>query len=360
MSLLKVDPSVFAVNNLYQIIVPTHGPCFVWVAVGEENFFDHSNGIMRCNTNFHKVEIPQEILNSKQEYTVYLKPVTKRKSYGAETEEAEQKTYVFRAPTRENLRVYNISDAHSLVSEPVAAAQNFGGIDLLILCGDIMHFCDSEADFLNVFKICSEITGGEIPVVSARGNHDMRGKLAEKYAEFMPSADGKIYYTFRIGSLWGVVLDCGEITADSNPEHGFTVCCDPFRREQTEFLKKVIANSQNEYNADGIKHRIVVVHDPFFEKHNPPYDVARDIFREWFNIIEKNIKPNFWLCGHSHRTEVRRPPYSVDEFGIKTPLVMASTPGDNFFCGGGFEFNDDGIFLTFADNMGKKEEPIKL
>ncbi len=358
--MLKTDPTVFAVNNVYQIIVPVEGMCFFSVKVGESEYFDASNGMMRCDTDVHRVEIPQEQLNAAGEYTVILRPVIARNTYGAETGEPISRTYVFRAPPQKDLRIYNISDAHSLVAEPIAAAKTFGEIDLLILCGDIMHVCDRPEDFMNVYKICSEITGGSIPVVSARGNHDMRGRCADRFAEYMPAANGKIFFTFRLGSLWGVVLDCGEITPDCNPEHGFTVCCDPFRREQTEFLKRVVDNSAAEYAAEGVKNRIVVVHDPFFERHNPPYDVARDIFKEWFTLINENMNPDLWLCGHSHRTEVRRPPYAVDEFGIKSPLVMASTPGKNFFCGGGFELGEGGIFLTFTDSSGEKSERIKI
>lgn len=358
--MLRFNPTVFAVNDNYQIIIPVSRDSFAYIEIDNKRFFSHSNGVMRCESFIHKIDVPMSVLNSATAYTVCIRPISARKGYGAETEEIRKYYFNFFKPPKDNIRIFNISDAHSLINEPIAAAKTYGQINALVLCGDIMHSCNSMEDFCNVYKICSEITGGNIPVVSARGNHDMRGKAAEKYQDYMPSADGKIYYTFRIGSIWGVVLDCGEITADSNPEHGFTICCDPFRHEQTKFLRRIVKDSENEYAADGVKTRIVVVHDPFFEKHNPPYDVARNIFRDWFDIIEKNIKPNFWLCGHSHRTEVRRPPYSVDEFGIKTPLVMASTPGDNFFCGGGFEFNDDGIFLTFADNMGKKEEPIKL
>lgn len=358
--MLKTNPTVFAVNNVYQIIVPVENESFFWVRVGDKNFYDASNGIMRSATNIHKADIPQEALNEAGEYTVFLRPVLERKTYGVVTGDAISFTFPFKAPPAGNIRIYNISDAHGLVAEPIAAAKAFGKIDLLVLCGDIINDCNTNDCFMNIYKICSGITGGSIPVVSARGNHDMRGKYAEKFSECMPSANGKIYYTFNIGSLWGVVLDCGEITADSDPAHGFTVCCDPFRREQIEFLKGIVANKENEYAAKNIKNRIVVVHDPFFEKHIAPYDVARDIFKEWFEQINENINPDFWLCGHSHLTEVRFPGYAADEFGIKSPLVMASTPGNNFFVGGGIDLKDNGIFITFTDSNGKHFESIKI
>ncbi|MBQ8550885.1 MAG: metallophosphoesterase [Clostridia bacterium] len=357
--MLKVNPTVFAVNKNYQIIVSAESESFCSVRVGEREFFSESNGMARLAL-VHKIDVPQSLLDSVGEYTVLIRPVTLRKGYGAETAEPMIYKYPFYAVPTGDIRAYNISDAHSLVNEPIAAAKAFGKIDLLILCGDVMNDCHTPESFENVYKICSAITCGSIPVVSARGNHDMRGRLADRFADYMPAADGKIFFTFTLGSLWGVVLDCGEITPDSNPEHGFTVCCDNFRREQTEFLKRIVENKETEYAAEGVKRKIVVVHDPFFEKHNPPYDVTRDIFREWFEVINPNIDPDFWLCGHSHLCEVRRPPYHIDEFGIKAPLVMASTNGKEFFRGGGFEFKDDGIYLTFTDNVGNRSDSIKI
>lgn len=354
--MLKFNPTVFAVGNTYQIMAAVDRESFCWVEVGGELYFDASNGIMRAEGNIHRVTLPQAALDTAGEYTLCLRPSENAKG----SEQVERHDYKFSPVPEDNYRIYNISDAHSRVVEPIAAAKAFGKIDALVLCGDIMNVCNNISEYMKVYEICGEIAGGEIPVVSTRGNHDMRGALAYKFADYMPSADGRIFYTFRLGSIWGVVLDCGEITPDDDPNHNFAVCCDPLRHEQTEFLHAVAANGENEYAADGVKHRVVVVHDPFFERHNPPYDVTRDIFREWFDIIDENIKPDFWLCGHSHLCQVRRPPYSWDEFGIKTPLVMASTPGDRYFKGGGFDFAADSITLTFTDSDGAHDEPIKI
>ena len=176
----------------------------------------------------------------------------------------------------------------------------------------------------------------------------------------MPSHKGDIFYTFKAGSVWGVVLDSGEITNDFDPEYNFTIHCDPFREAQTEFLKNVIKNSKKEYEADDVKTKIVVVHDPFFERHTPPYDVSRDTLKEWFDIINPNIKPDFWLCGHAHKCLVRRPPYSADEFGINSPLVHVGTPGDNYFMGGGIEINGNEITVTYTHSNGEIADSIKL
>lgn len=356
--MMKTNPSVFIVNDTYEIIVPVDRESFFWVRVGDKDYFDAPCGLMNTDKYIHKVYVPMEELNSACEYTVFCREVLNRQPHKAETGKTEEKTYKFSPPPKDNIKIYNISDAHSRVLEPIKAAKAYGQFDLLILNGDILDDCCSPESFMNVYEICSEITGGNIPVVSSRGNHDVRGKIAHKYGEYMPSAKGDIFYTFRAGSVWGIVLDCGEITGDCDPVYNFTVHCDQLREEQTKFLKNVVKNA--EYAAEDIKTRIIVVHDPFFTKHTPPYDVTRDIFKEWFDLINPNIKPDLWLCGHSHLCEVIQPPFSTNEFGINTPLLMASTPGDNYFKGGGIEINDSGITVTFTDSNGEISDSIKL
>ncbi len=357
---LRFHPTVFAVNDEYQIIIPVTGASFARITVGGSEYIHHSNGMACLSSDIHRIHIPADKLNEAGEYKVCIRPVIERRSYGAMTENEREYTFRFYPPPIKSLRFYNISDAHSLVSQPIAAAKAYGRIDALILSGDVMNVCDCVEDFMHVYKICSEITGGSIPVVSARGNHDMRGRLADRFADYMPSADQNVYFTFRLGGLWGVVLDCGEITPDDNAAHGYTVCCDPFRRAQTAFLKQIVANAAKEYAALDVQWKVVVVHDPFFEKHAPPYDVSRDIYKEWCDIIKENIAPNFWISGHHHLTEIRRPPYNEDEFGINSPLVLASKVGKDYFCGGGFALSREKITVVFTDHNGNASETVEI
>ena len=71
----------------------------------------------------------------------------------------------------------------------MAAAKAFGDIDFLILNGDILDHSGDPSKFANIYIICSEITGGNIPVVFSRGNHDLRGNYAEKFADYIENKD---------------------------------------------------------------------------------------------------------------------------------------------------------------------------
>ena len=47
---MVANPTVFALKNTYQIFMPFSCEVIVWVKVGEEVYYDESNGILRSNT----------------------------------------------------------------------------------------------------------------------------------------------------------------------------------------------------------------------------------------------------------------------------------------------------------------------
>ena len=63
-------PIVYAVRNNYQILVPVTCETVMWVKVGDRNFYDDSNGILRSANSTHKMIVPMELLNKEKKYTV--------------------------------------------------------------------------------------------------------------------------------------------------------------------------------------------------------------------------------------------------------------------------------------------------
>ena len=57
-------PTVFAVGKNYNIFVPFDAEVIMWVKVGENVYYDDCNGILRSNTNMHKVELPMRVLDA--------------------------------------------------------------------------------------------------------------------------------------------------------------------------------------------------------------------------------------------------------------------------------------------------------
>ena len=349
-------PAVFAVEKNYQIMVPVKCDMLFWVEVGGEKYFDHSNGIIRSDTRIHSVSIPMEVLDSAGEYTVCFKKIIKRLPYFSQTEDTKSQTYKFYPVKNDGrINIYHLSDTHGEFKYSSKAGTYFGKeIDLLVLNGDILDHSGNIKNFKLTFKLCDAITGGEHPCVFSRGNHDLRGVYAEKLEYYSPTSNGKSYYTFRLGKIWGIVLDCGEDKTDSHKEYGATVSCSQFRREQTQFLKD--AAKKGEYLEDGIEYRIVIAHNPFTYIQEAPFDIEQELYGEWAEILGKKIKPDFILAGHLHKTVISRKGSEFDSLGQPCPVVVGSRRtedinGDlNCFIGCAISLENGKITVSFTDS----------
>ncbi|MBQ1951031.1 MAG: metallophosphoesterase [Clostridia bacterium] len=350
--MLKTSPAVFAVGNQYQIMVETTSECLMSVKIGENTYFDESNGIMNSLSPLHRVSVPMQALDNAKEYTVCMRPIIERKPYFTKTQEPQEFAFAFRPIPQKNIRAYHIADAHNQIERPVKAAKAFGNIDLLILNGDVIDHSGNPEKFANIYEICSLLTSGAIPVIFSRGNHDMRGNFAERFADYTPNQHGNTYYTFRLGSIWGMLLDCGEDKVDTNSEYGFTVACHHFRERQTEYIKAVIADAEKEYAAPGVKTRLIISHNPFTQKLMAPFDIEEDIYREWASLLKEHVKPNLMVCGHTHKYGVSFVGGENDNYGQPCPVVIASEPQPDRFIGCGFIINGTQTDVVFTDSDG--------
>ena len=360
--MLDFTPAVFAVGKNYDIVVYTSAPSLISVKVGDEIYYDDSNGILRSGKPVHKITVPMRALDSAGEYTVYQKQIIERKPYFTETEAEGIHTYAFR-PLPQNPRCYHISDAHNLTAEPIAAARAFGDIDMLIMNGDIPDHCGDLENCKSIYLIADGITKGEIPIIFSRGNHDMRGIYAEEFANYTPNDRGKTYFTVTLGNLWAIILDCGEDKDDGHPEYGNTVCCHDFRLRQTKFIQSITKNANEEYASPLVKHKLVISHKPFSFVQGAPFDIEKDIYSSWCKYIKDDICPDLFLSGHLHTPAICYPGGELDDLGLSAPLVIASGRNRNGappFTGAGIEFTDDGIFVTFTDCLGCVGERTKI
>ena len=232
-NILRYDPTVFAVGENYQIFVPVKHKCFLWIKVDGVKYYDHDNGIMRTDTLVHRVEIPMEVLDNARRYTVVTRRLVKRLAYRSISMEPVETNFVF-CPVKQNQDIFvaHISDTHGQVDAAINCFKD-RHVDLLVLNGDIIDSSERISDFNAIYKLSGTITNGEKPVIFSRGNHDLRGVNAEKLSQYTPVHNGNTYFTFRLGKVWGVVLDTGEDKDDSNIEYSGAVCCHPFRVKET-------------------------------------------------------------------------------------------------------------------------------
>lgn len=364
-------PTVYAVADKYVIIVPVNEPCLMWVGIGENEYYDDSNGILRSGRLTHKMTVPMAELDAARSYTVRWRKMIERKPYRSEVGEIEEYTSAFRPidPDKERINIYNIADAHNRVDGPINAGKYFERtgeeLDLLLLNGDIPNHSGDVAYFEAIHRIAAGVTGGEIPVVFARGNHDTRGVCAELIEDYTPTDNGVSYYTFRLGPVWGIVMDCAEDKPDDHVEYAHTICCEDFRRRETRWLEALCNAEKPEYSDGGIKYKIVVVHNPFTEHRNPPFDIEEDTFAHWASLLRENVKPHLMICGHVHKCYVTYPGGERDAFGQPCPIVAASKLSKDdlsFFVGGAITLDGNMAYVRFTDNDGNivGEETVKL
>ena len=364
-------PTVYAVADKYVIIVPVNEPCLMWVGIGENEYYDDSNGILRSGRLTHKMTVPMAELDAARSYTVRWRKMIERKPYRSEVGEIEEYTSAFRPidPDKERINIYNIADAHNRVDGPINAGKYFERtgeeLDLLLLNGDIPNHSGDVAYFEAIHRIAAGVTGSEIPVVFARGNHDTRGVCAELIEDYTPTDNGVSYYTFRLGPVWGIVMDCAEDKPDDHVEYAHTICCEDFRRRETRWLEALCNAEKPEYSDGGIKYKIVVVHNPFTERRNPPFDIEEDTFAHWASLLRENVKPHLMICGHVHKCYVTYPGGERDAFGQPCPIVAASKLSKDdlsFFVGGAITLDGNMAYVRFTDNDGNivGEETVKL
>lgn len=363
--LLLAPPSVFAVEDEYQICVAVSGDCTMMVDVGGLCCCDHANGVLRSRRRIHIAHVPAAALDRAGGYTVRLRPILDRRPYFSETGPEQVTSWSFRPiPAGKPVRIINLADAHNLVDEPVAAGAYFGdSLDLLILNGDIPEHAGALSHLLNIYSIAGRITGGARPCVFVRGNHDMRGIHAEDLPEYTPTAAGKSYYTFRTGPVWGIVLDTGEDKSDDHAEYGHTVCCEAFRREEDAFLDAVIASGA--WRDAPI--RLIISHNPFAHRLEPPFDIEQPRFAAWCRAL-RALDAQLWLTGHLHECFFEQPGGPHDTLGAPCPVLCSSdrrppSPGKRalYLCGA-VTFQPDGTFTTAFINQDGEcvPQPVRL
>lgn len=306
MGLIKVEgqliheAAVFVAHEGYQIIFNTRDKGLAWVKVGDTVYSDDVNGNINSEKTVHKIFVPKDELDTAKEYTIRFARCIQRKPYFAESGETFEKTYKFHPLTKkDDINLYMICDSHSRTREPAHSGKYFGDkLDALILNGDIPTHCGSVDHLLSIFYIAGEVTGGSVPVIYARGNHDTRGEMAIDLPDYVATHNGNLYYTFRIGSIWGVVLDCGEDKNDDHPEYGGMANFKQYRIAQEKFLEDIIKNKENEYEAEGVKYKIAISHVRMDLHHKDPFFAPT--YSNWLKSLnETGI--HLMLNGHEHR-----------------------------------------------------------
>lgn len=350
MDFLYCTPSVFVIGDEYEILVNTKQPSLIAVEIAGETYFEENAGALETEKSYAKIRVPQSVLDAARSYTVTARRTLHRKRYHSEMAPSESAAFSFRPLTKEtDIRIYHMADIHyrfdlgQKLAAPIA-----GEIDLLILNGDfgeVENFghCTAVAAFVG------EISGGAIPVVFVRGNHDTRGRLAPFYPDYFPANGKETYFTFTAGPLRGIVLDCGEDKPDDHPEYGGVNAFEAFRRRETAWLSALPADGRFTF---AVSHICPAQPD---KTPGGAFDIEDALYRRWNDELAR-LGVRFMLCGHMHKAYIleKNDPASLRPHTY--PAVVGSAAervGDAWVLQGAYLTLADG-FLTvrFTDTDG--------
>lgn len=301
MSFLRCNPTVFVIGDEYEIAVWTNEKGMVWISVDGEDYYAENSGVLSSEVTFTKVRIPQTVLNSAKKYDIVYRKTIDRKAYFSEFEKPQVASFDFQPIEKtDDINVYHVADVHYQFEQALKMCAYFGDqTDLFIVNGDIGEV-ETEQNYFEVLKFTGDISGGKIPVLNVRGNHDTRGRLAEQFTDYFPSNNKKTYFEFSVGPISGIAIDCGEDKRDDGIEYGGIIGeiigtnnFHRFRLAELEWLKN--AKVSGKFNF-AVSH--ICPSQTTYDKGNA-FDIERDVYAKWNEQIDR-LGLKLMICGHMH------------------------------------------------------------
>ena len=305
---IKYKPAVYIVENEYQIVFGSNVEALAWVEVDNKRYYEDYAGYYNSTKKMHKVIVPMDVLDNAKEYTVGTQKLTYRGPFGGFKGREIEETYSFRpVDTSDGLNYYSISDVHMGLECSKEASDYNKDKELLILAGDIISMIDTYRDAAYTNKVAYELTKGEIPVIYARGNHELKGKYMEEFHDYVGAKGEDFFYKFSFGNVYGLVLDIGEDHDDNYWEYYDTCDFNEYRNRQLELIRSEL-ESKEYLNYD---YRLVVCHIPipFINARHNHVDFKKDV-----TTLLNQMDIDMVISGHQHDLLVFEP-------GLITPFT---------------------------------------
>lgn len=305
---IKYKPAVYIVENEYQIVFGSNVEALAWVEVDNKRYYEDYAGYYNSTKKMHKVIVPMDVLDNAKEYTIGTQKLTYRGPFGGFKGREIEETYSFRpVDTSDGLNYYSISDVHMGLECSKEASDYNKDKELLILAGDTISMIDTYRDAAYTNKVAYELTKGEIPVIYARGNHELKGKYMEEFHDYVGANGEDFFYKFSFGNVYGLVLDIGEDHDDNYWEYYDTCDFNEYRNRQLELIKSEL-ESKEYLNYD---YRLVVCHIPipFINARHNHVDFKKDV-----TTLLNQMDIDMVISGHQHDLLVFEP-------GLITPFT---------------------------------------
>lgn len=354
MSFLSCNPMVSVIGNEYEILCFADANGIFKLSIGGDVYYEDNCGALPSEKRYAKIRVPQVALDKAKSYTIIYKKTINRKGYFSEFEEEQSAEFAFRPLEKtDDIKMYHVADVHYHFETALKTTSWFGSeLDLLIVNGDIGEV-ETEQNFFEVGKFVGDVTGGNIPVIFVRGNHDTRGHLAERYPDYFPVVGKNTYYTFEIGPFRGIALDCGEDKWDNHAEYGGANAFEPFRKRETEFLRSLEPSNKLTF---AISH---VCPAKTADSVDSIFNIDSELYEEW-NANLARLRVKFMICGHFHRAYIMK---KNDERALRAheyPVIVGSAVYENELWGAAITYKGGKLNIKFTDNNLRIREENEL
>lgn len=281
-------------GGYYSVVFATNADAQGYVTYqynGEEKTVYANDAGYKSIGKIHAVKIPRDELDG-AEYAAHATRVLDRLSYGGKLGKSiDTKSYTLKDTTdKSDTKIISASDWHNQMGVlEQAAAYYKKEADLVIFMGDYADFYVNEQQITDYFlKGAFILTGGEIPGIFVRGNHEVRGN--EKIEDFgLKLGLSNMYYQVERGDYVFTVLDTAESEAGDEWEHrGFYDMIPYFERQMTWF---------ESLDNQSTKKNILLLHDASFTSGQD--DAHKDI-QSRYRAKANAINPIFSISGHTH------------------------------------------------------------
>ena len=293
-SYFTYEPVVYAVEDTYQIVFSTNHSAVAWVQIGDQQFYDLYAGSMKSKDTVHKITVPQAVLDEAKGYSIHAEKMIYRGPFGGFKGNEISKSYDFTpVDTTDGLVYYTITDTHHARTGAVNAALSVENLDFLVILGDTVGMTEYAWDALLTNRIAHDVTGGTIPVVYARGNHEIKGAYGEELYQYVGSKNESFYYWFTLSDVFGITLDLGEDHDDGWWEYYGTDRFTLYHQEQTQWLQQIVQEKPYE----DYRYTLVACHIPiqFVNSRKDHEQVKAD----WTALLNQ-IDPDLAVYGHQH------------------------------------------------------------
>ena len=305
-------------NGAYLQGVTDKSAYIVWTTdVASESWVEISGGNIKGTKIVHETQLGNKLVRRNHivpvtgltpattyTYKVYSKD-PKNSKVVSQTENAKGAALTFKTldHNKESISWIMATDIHynkyiENLFQTIFTPERLEGRDFVIFDGDIADsFSSEKRHYESLFATVTSTFASNLPYYMARGNHETRGAAASQYLNFHPTWTGMPYFAFRHGPVFFIFLDGGEDKPDSDIEYYGTAVFDEFRRNEGEWLAKVVESKEFKEAA----FRVVITHIPLFPQGWHGATHAHKMLAPHLDKGEIDVA----ISGHTHRYAYR-------------------------------------------------------